>query len=321
MKRDELAGTVAKIAGSGVIKLIDPSSGWPASAEVITERGPVGVSLHVGPVGLSQRDRDEVERRFQNPGSDRPIVVLPGTIPILLGVWRENATTVFVGMDAFTRVGRRTRFSLFVPLHLLRAAAVAGWAEHHSSSGERLFGFSPSLLPVYVELVRTGVQIDSQTVQAVMSAAGLSGGIEDAATRGRRTASQLIRDAVFSKLVRETYEGFCAMCGLNYSLVVGAHIYPAAAPGSRDEVWNGIALCHNHHAAFDAHMIFVNPNTRTISLHSELKLGASRSTACETFVRMTFGQLREPSVSKHRPHREMFERRYSFFDPRYHWAS
>lgn len=61
------------------------------------------------------------------------------------------------------------------------------------------------------------------------------------------------------------------MCGLDEGLVEGAHIYPVEAPGSADELWNGLAaLCANHHRAFDLHRVCVVPGNLRVSFHPDL---------------------------------------------------
>ena len=55
-------------------------------------------------------------------------------------------------------------------------------------------------------------------------------------------------------------------------LVQGAHIYPARASDSPDKVWNGLALCSNHHTAFDRHLIWVEPSSRRVLLHEEVSI-------------------------------------------------
>lgn len=312
---------IAATVGPDVLVLDNAATGWPASAQVLTDTGPVKVALHVGPIGGSQRARDDVERRFQNPGQARPVMSKQDELPLLLGVWNEDGKTVFVALDGRTRVGRKTRFSLFIPIELLKAAAVRGWEEHYSSTDERIVAFLPTLLPVYVQLLRSGETIDPGSVALIAAAAGIVEQSETAIERGRRTVSALVRDAMFSRSVRDAYGGRCAMCGLNFSLVAGAHIYPVAASGAPDAIWNGLALCHNHHAAFDSHLIHIDPGSRRMSLHPDLLAGASKSSACEQFVRGTFPSLANPLRKEDYPRLQMFERRYGFFPSKYGWVS
>jgi hypothetical protein len=312
---------VASIVGPDVMVLEDAASGWPASVLVLTDAGPVPVALHVGPVGFSHRERDDIERRFQNPGRNVPVSAMPHQIPVLLGLWEQEGQTVFIALDGRSRLGNVTRVSIFEPIALLRSAALRGWDEGESSTSERLTAFVPSLLPIFIQLLRSGAHVAPESLALVASAAGLLSAEGTAPERGRRTASALIRDAKFSGLVCNAYNRRCAMCGLNFSLVVGAHILPVAAAGAPDEVWNGLALCHNHHAAFDSHRIHVDSASRHISMHPDLVAGMKISLACEQFVRGTFASLAPPLEKAHLPRTTMFQGRYEHFSSKYDWVA
>ncbi len=56
----------------------------------------------------------------------------------------------------------------------------------------------------------------------------------------------------------------CAVCSITHpQLVEAAHIRSKAARGSDD--WrNGLPLCSTHHAAFDAHLFWIEPQSLTI---------------------------------------------------------
>jgi len=71
------------------------------------------------------------------------------------------------------------------------------------------------------------------------------------------TRESALRGRGFRQAVIEAYECRCAVCGLKirspdalFWEVEAAHIVPNRALG-RDDVWNGIAMCHVHHWAFD----------------------------------------------------------------------
>ena len=73
----------------------------------------------------------------------------------------------------------------------------------------------------------------------------------------KKTHSTIIRSRAFRLAVVEAYEQRCAVCGLKIKSpdsirweVEAAHIVPNRSLG-RDDVCNGIALCHLHHWAFD----------------------------------------------------------------------
>jgi len=73
----------------------------------------------------------------------------------------------------------------------------------------------------------------------------------------RITKESVLRTRGFRQAVIEAYNYRCAVCGLKINSpdtlsweVEAAHIVPNRSLG-RDDIWNGIALCHLHHWAFD----------------------------------------------------------------------
>lgn len=171
----------------------------------------------------------------------------------------------------------------------------------------------------------SGVGVEPASVKVAVEAAGLDEvetgpELDFAASRARRAVSSLVRDARFSKRVVDAYDRLCAMCGLDLGLVQGAHIYPASAPGSPDEVWNGIALCANHHVAFDRHLIWVNPEDRRVTLHQTVLEQYGSNSVVRTLVDGTFVTLSEPTDPSLRPRPDMFENRYRHYEDRYKWA-
>lgn len=72
------------------------------------------------------------------------------------------------------------------------------------------------------------------------------------------TRESTLRTRGFRIAVIEAYSCKCAICGLKINSpdslsweVEAAHIVPHHSSG-RDDIWNGLALCHLHHWAFDA---------------------------------------------------------------------
>jgi hypothetical protein len=322
MSRRNLVSHVAGLVGPHLVNVLEPRDGWPGLVEVALATGTIRVALHVGPIGLSHRNRDDVERRFQNPGQGKPLQAPSGFVPVLLGVWEEGKRPVLIVMDAQHRLGRTTRQSLFIPLWQLQEAARSGWAEHHSTTGELVLAFHPALLPSYLESLEVDASIPADRVAAVIDASGLNDPIPDTPEeRARRAATQLVRSAAFSRDVLAAYDGLCAMCGLNFGLVQGAHIYPAHAPHSPDITANGLALCGNHHGAFDRHLLWINPESRSISIHPDVLARRGLTPACEQFVDSTFPKLRDPRRPVDHPRRELFVQRYNLFADRYAWAA
>jgi hypothetical protein len=321
MSRRALIDRLIELTGK-VVTEIDPRDGWPGLIQIHLHDGNFPAAAHLGPIGLSHRDRDDVERRFQNPGKGRPMSSPKGYLPILLGIWEQGAQPVLVGMEAEARLGRSTRQSLFIPLWLLEQAAASGWSEHHSTSGELIIGFHPALLPAYIEARRGGVNIESKQVADISQASGfLADSEETAVERARRGISALVRRAKFGKDVVTAYADRCAMCGINFGLVEGAHIYPVQAPSAPDAIWNGLALCGNHHAAFDRHLVWIEPRTRAISVHPVIRSAADQDSTARNFVDVTLPQLRSPGSHHDEPRADMFTKRYEYFENKYNWVN
>jgi hypothetical protein len=319
--RTRLALQLVDWVGRDRLTVIDARRGWPSYIDCATSAGVARLAAHLGPIGLSQRGRDAVERRFQNPDKDRPVVAPRGTTPMLLGLAVHRGKRLLVGMDAYKRVGKKTRQSLFLPIQLLRDAAQANWAEHYNDAGEKLIAFAPSLLPLFVEVYRKQVEIPPAQIQSALDVAGESAAASPAGlARAMVIVSKLARDAAFSRNIRKAYGGSCAMCGLSLCWVEGAHIYPVSAPGSTDTVPNGIALCRNHHAAFDAFYIHIAPRSGKLRLHPRLLEDAQRNSACRIFVSSTYGVLKRPARRSQWPADDLLIERYKHFASKYAWT-
>jgi len=308
-----------ELVGSEIVEIEDARDGWPG---VLLVRGDpsLRVAVHVGRIGLSHRGRDDVERRFQNPGQNRPLSDAGGAVPLLVGVWEEGSPPVVVAMDASRRMERRTRQSLFIRLSELQNAQTRGWSEYTSMTGEQIYLFHPVLFAAYVRLQMAERRATSLQLQDIITGSGLIDGTSTAEERVRRVSRALVRRAAFATEVLEAYNRLCAMCGLNLGLIEAAHVYPAHAPGSPDSVNNGVALCRNHHGAFDQHRIWVDPETSELKLHPEWTVAARRSSVSRAFVGSCLPTLRIPVRSGDRPDAKFFRDRYEYFGNSYAWA-
>lgn len=75
-------------------------------------------------------------------------------------------------------------------------------------------------------------------------------------------AKARVHQAQFRADVLSAYSTQCALSGIaRNELIVAAHIIPHA-DGGEPIVQNGLCLSHLHHAAFDAHLIGIDPNYR-----------------------------------------------------------
>lgn len=294
------------------------STGWPCRVLVETQVGSERVALHVSQV--SPHSREEWEWRFQNPASSTPVSAPGASLPLLVGLDTVDGRPVLIVVDGRSRVCRSARFSILFNKRISREAAASGWSEQVSTTDERIFALWPRLLPLVVEIIRTGVEVDPSVITAAASAAGLLEDESDLASeRARRTVSSYVRDAKFGSLVKKAYQHRCAMCHIGLALVAGAHIFPVSVLGAPDKVWNGIALCHNHHAAFDAHKIWIGADHAILTSPS-FEAGADQSSESARFLQQTRTNLWLPSAPSQRPRGEMLARCYQYYKGQYDWA-
>lgn len=138
--------------------VISAESSWPTKGTLTVGGQSFDVAIYARRVGGSSRGRN-LERRFQNPAQGTPITDDPSRYELLFGIWQEQGPTraVIVAFDPYCRVGRKTRFSMFMPLSLLEEAADTGFATHENTAGETLYAFRPENIDRYVqEMIATG---------------------------------------------------------------------------------------------------------------------------------------------------------------------
>jgi len=121
-----------------------------------------------------------------------------------------------------------------------------------------------------------------------------------------------VRDAAFRMFVRAAYDSACAACGQRVETEEGkwevqaAHIYPHRL-GGVDDVRNGLALCHNHHWAFDEGLFTVGEDYELIW----------KETARRTQIHVS-GKLRLPDDPKRWPDQDQalaWHRKRHFGEP------
>lgn len=138
---------------------------------------------------------------------------------------------------------------------------------------------------------------------------------EDAPERryALRHVKQRLHQASFREAIISAYNGRCALSGLSEPLLLdAAHII-----ADQDEQFghpiipNGIPLSKIHHAAFDAHLIGIDPDYR---LHvSDRLLDQSDGPMLEALQRLNGGALHLPSRDKDRPDRDRLALRFEHF--------
>jgi HNH endonuclease/restriction-modification system family protein len=318
--RVKLVERLVAEAGPKAIELEDLGDGWPSRVRVRVTTGWQPVDLYIS--GVGSHNRKQYEYRFQNPPekSKRPIITSPGALPVLLGYSEEWGRPVCVAADVQRRLGSDHRFSVLFVVALLKAAAQRGWSEYHTTSDEVIVGFQPSLLPAFVEMMSGGIAVRERQIVDAITNAGLSQDDgEQTRERARAAASRVVVDARFRRDVMKAYAGECALCGLDWDMIEAAHIYPVTAPKSVDRVWNGLALCGNHHSLFDRHKIYVEPGSLAVQLHPDLLNPPNE--ACQVFVERTLEQLVVPAKDALQPKDQMFTQRYEWFGGAYAWVA
>jgi len=127
-----------------------------------------------------------------------------------------------------------------------------------------------------------------------------------------RAVKQRLHQASFREAVITAYSGRCALSGLPEPLLLdAAHIVP-----DKDEqlgqpvVPNGIPLSKIHHAAFDAHLIGIDPDRLHVS---KRLLGQHDGPMLEALQQLNGGTIHLPGRIKDRPDRDRLAQRFERF--------
>jgi len=124
---------------------------------------------------------------------------------------------------------------------------------------------------------------------------------------------QRLHQASFRDAVISAYNGRCALSGLPEQLLLdAAHIIADKdMQYGQPVVPNGIPLSKIHHAAFDAHLIGIDPDYR---VHvSDRLLSQKDGPLLETLKRLDGGEIHLPGRLKDRPDRDRLAMRYEIF--------
>lgn len=128
-----------------------------------------------------------------------------------------------------------------------------------------------------------------------------------------RAVQQRLHQASFREAVIAAYDGRCALSGLPEArLLDAAHIVSDRDPVlGQPVVQNGLPLSKIHHAAFDAHLIGIDPDYR---LHVAERLLVQRDGPVLESMKALNGQkLREPRREIDRPDRDRLAQRFERF--------
>ncbi len=178
-------------------------------------------------------------------------------------------------------------------------------------------GVAPGLYQAMIPTFIAGW--DSVALKATVTF-GMPGQHEMAAPRSvleRRYALQAVKQrlhqASFRQAVITAYKGRCALSGLReHRLLDAAHIVSDTNEVlGQPVVPNGLPLSKIHHAAFDTHLIGIDPDYR---LHvSEQLLGQRDGPMLEALKQLQGGSLHLPKRARDRPDRERLALRFERF--------
>jgi putative restriction endonuclease len=184
--------------------------------------------------------------------------------PTILG-WYEGMG-VFAAFDYSYHVGELGySSSIQVKIEALRKASIDGFSYTVKSNGETVYAFKPDYFLSYLEVLDERVELptNQEENEKILEAIVSQSEEEAIATspEGRKEVTRIVRKAYrrcnFRDKVLTVYNRTCAFCGLQLELIDAAHIIPVSDPRSNDSIFNGIALCRNHHKAYDAGLTYI----------------------------------------------------------------
>lgn len=199
------------------LEVTSPGTGWPTRGRLRIGDQVFEVDAYTRIVGGSARG-NPLERRFQNPSQQSPITDDPERHELLLGLWIEqgDARAVIVAFDAYRRLERTTRFSLFMPLALLEQAADTGFATHENNKGETIYAFRPENVGRYIQALIDTDQWQTQ-LQPVTDSPRADGVRKEPRERRRPIVEELApptpKDAIY---IRPRVGMYAAFARLNY---------------------------------------------------------------------------------------------------------
>jgi len=209
-----------------------------------------------------------------------------------LGYSQVGTAIIIAAWDAKRRAEYAYSRSLQVRESTLHQAAEFGVGQQASRAGEIVVAFRAEFLPEY--LAGTG---DLHTIVDTGGEPETEADIPEDffGPRDRRIISgtQAVRDVRFKNFVTRHYAA-CAVCGLDAAaLLHAAHIIPVADLRSSDHPSNGLRLCRNCHALFDAGLLLLRPDY-TIEIPRYLAtLGRH---AAEMYAALNGQRLRLPRI-------------------------
>lgn len=213
--------------------------------------------------GGAARPKDEY--RIQLTSVTSPLPENSDGPTLLLGY--EPEARCFAGFDLKKHQAFSTQSpSIQININTLREADKNGIAFSRKGNDEIAVGFRPDNMLAYSlsseSLHESGA--DAAVSDLLSKAAGLKlvtdEEISVLAPERRRVVTKVLRlarDRDFRRRVIDAYSKRCCVTGLQLRLIDAAHILPAGAPGSSDDVQNGLCLSPTYHRAYDLGLIYL----------------------------------------------------------------
>lgn len=259
-----IANAISDSGYSG--NLISPIRRHPRRFIVVGSNVNFTLSVYAWTLTFGGRKSLANEYRIQMTTVQSPLQMGAGGPTILIGY--EPTLNLFAGFD----LRRHSTFtagspSVQIDRPALQRAEIEGLSFHKKSNDEIAVGIRPDMLVAYAMnatvLHRYGSEANVlRLLNLAVHQEPLPPKETEALTQERQKVLTEVgrwsRDAGFKRQVLFAYGNRCAVTRLQLRLVDAAHIVPVGAPGSVDQVRNGIALSPTYHRAFDAGLVYLD---------------------------------------------------------------
>jgi putative restriction endonuclease len=262
-----IAAITNAISDSGYTgNLVSPIRHHPRRFIVVGENVNFTLSIYAWTLTFGGRPSLANEYRIQMTSVDSPLEMGSDGPTILIGY--EPTLNLFAGFD----IGRHRTFtsgspSVQIDRPALQRAETEGLSFHRKSNDEIAIGIRPDMFVAYamnaavlhrygkeanvLRLLNRAIHQEHLPLQEMQV-------LTKERLRVVTAVSRWSRAAGFKRKVLFAYGNRCAVTRLQLRLVDAAHILPVGAPGSLDQVPNGIALTPTYHRAFDAGLIYLD---------------------------------------------------------------
>ncbi|MCY4361073.1 MAG: HNH endonuclease signature motif containing protein [Gammaproteobacteria bacterium] len=278
----------AFIEASASAVLISDGTSNPRKFYVTTRETSFPVWVYIWTLthgGGAARPQDEY--RIQLTSVVSPLRENPDGPTLLLGY--EPESQCFAGFDLNKHLTFSTQSpSIQININTLREADKNGLAFSRKGNDEIAVGFRADNILLYSlnskNLHESGA--DAAISELLSKADGFKLVTDDEINtltperkRVLTKVLRLARDGDFRRKVIDAYSRRCCVTGLQLRLIDAAHILPVGAPGSSDDVQNGLCLSPTYHRAYDLGLIYLTEDRKMMLNHQKR----------EEFVRLGLG--------------------------------